>query len=154
MLALTDGRNLVTYEDITERKLAEQALRESEEKYRTLFEGSKEPLFIIARDGKFVDTNEAMVELFGYDSKEDLMKVESMAQVYFNPEDQNKIQEILSKQDYVKDLEKELRRKDGGKIYALLTVSTRKDQRETSSVTGGRSRTSPSERSGRSPSKK
>jgi PAS domain S-box-containing protein len=126
-VGLTDGRNLVTYEDITDRKLAEQAMRESEQKYRTLFEGSKEPLFIIAKDGTFVDTNKAMVELLGYDSKEDLMKVESMERVYFNPEDHTKIQEMLSKQDYVKDVEKELRRKDGGRIYTLFTASTRKD---------------------------
>jgi PAS domain S-box-containing protein len=119
----------VTYEDITDRKLAEQAMRESEQKYRTLFEGSKEPLFIIARGGTFVDTNKAMVELLGYDSKEDLMKVESMEQVYFNPEDHTRIQEMLAKQDYVKDVEKELRRKDGGKIYTLLTASTRKDSK-------------------------
>jgi len=128
-VALTDGKHLVTYEDITERKLAEQALRESEEKYRTLFDGSKEPIFIITKDGKFVDLNGATVELFGYDNKEELMKIESMAQLYFNPEDRNKIQEILSKQNYVKDVEQEMRRKDGGKIYALLTMSTRKDNK-------------------------
>jgi PAS domain S-box-containing protein len=102
-------------------------MRESEEKYRTLFEGSKEPIFIITKEGKFVDLNGATVELFGYDKKEDLMKIESMAQLYYNPEDRNKIQEILSNQDYAKDVELELRRKDGEKIYALLTTSTRKD---------------------------
>jgi PAS domain S-box-containing protein len=127
--ALTDGRHLVTCEDITERKLAEQALRESEEKYRTLFEGSKEPLFVTTKDGKFVDLNGATVELFGYDNKEELMKIGSMARLYFNPENRSKIQEILSKQDFVKDVEQEMRRKDGEKIYVLVTMSTRKDQK-------------------------
>ncbi|MBP1753566.1 MAG: hybrid sensor histidine kinase/response regulator, partial [Geobacteraceae bacterium] len=65
-VALADGRHLVTSEDITERKLAEQAMKESEEKYRTLFEGSKEPLCITTKDGKFVDVNKATVELLGY----------------------------------------------------------------------------------------
>jgi PAS domain S-box-containing protein len=128
-VGLTDGRNLITYEDITDRKLAEQAMRESEQKYRALFEGSKEPIFIIAKDGTFVDTNKAMVELLGYDSKEDLLKVDSMERIYFDPEDHIKIQEMLSRQDYVKDVEKELRRKDGGRIYTLLTASTRKDSK-------------------------
>ncbi len=127
--ALADGRHLVTSEDITERKLAEQAMKESEEKYRTLFEGSKEPLFITTKDGKFVDLNKAIVELLGYGNKEELMKIGSMAQLYFNPEDQNKIQEILSKQNYVEDVEQALKRKDGGKIYALVTASTRKDSK-------------------------
>ncbi len=126
---LADGRRLVSYEDITDRKLAEQALRESEEKYRTLFEASQEPIFIIAKDGKWVDVNRATVELLGYDHKEELMKIESMAQLYFNPGDPSKIQEILSKQDSVKDLKTELRNKDGQKVYVLLTVNTRKDQK-------------------------
>jgi PAS domain S-box-containing protein len=128
-VALADGRNLVTSEDITVRKLAEQAMKESEEKYRTLFEGSKEPLFITAKDGKFVDFNKAVVQLLGYDNKEQLMKIGSIAQLYSNPEDRSKLQEILSKQDYVEDVEQELRRKDGGKVYALVTASTRKDSK-------------------------
>jgi PAS domain S-box-containing protein len=128
-VTLADGRHLVTSEDITERKLAEQAMKESEEKYRTLFEGSKEPLFITTKDGKFVDLNKAIVELLGYGNKEELMKIGSMVQLYFNPEDQSKIQEILSKQNYVEDVEQALRKKDGGKIYALVTASTRKDSK-------------------------
>ncbi|HUL23924.1 MAG TPA: methyl-accepting chemotaxis protein [Thermodesulfobacteriota bacterium] len=126
-VTLADGRNLVTSEDITERKLAEQAMRESEEKYRTLFEGSREPLFVTTKDGKLIDLNKAVIQLLGYDSKEDLMKIGSIAHLYNRLEDRNKIQEALSKQDYVEDVEQELRRKDGGKIYALATASTRKD---------------------------
>ncbi len=128
-VALGDGRHLVTYEDITERKLAEQALRDSEEKYRSLFDDSKEPLFIITKDGKFVDMNEATVRLFGYNTKEELMKIESMTQLHYNPEIPNKIQEILSNQDHVKDVEQVLRSKDGRKIYVLVTAGTRKDRK-------------------------
>ena len=113
--------------DIAERKLAEQALHESEDKYRTLFDDSKEPLFITTTDGKFVDLNEAMVQLFGYDNKEELMKIK-VAQTYFNQEDRSKFQEIMARQNYVKDMEIDLRRKEGRKIYALLTVTTRKDR--------------------------
>jgi PAS domain S-box-containing protein len=106
--------------------LARWALRESEEKYRTLFDESKEPFFITTTDGKFVDLNEAMVQLFGYDSKEELMKTK-VAQTYYNPEDRSKFQEIMARQNYVKDMELDLKRKDGRKIYALLTVTARKD---------------------------
>jgi PAS domain S-box-containing protein len=112
--------------DITEHKLAEQALHESEVKYRTLFDESKEPLFITTTDGKFVDLNEAMVQLFGYENREELMKI-GVAQTYFNPEDRNKFKEIMAKQNYVKDMGLDLKKKDGGKICALLTVTTRKD---------------------------
>ena len=61
----TDGVQTDLIRDVTERKLAEQALHESEDKYRTLFDESKEPLFITTTDGKFVDLNAAMVQLFG-----------------------------------------------------------------------------------------
>ena len=128
-VALADGRHLVTSEDITERKLAERAMKESEEKYRTLFEGSKEPFFITTKDGRFVDLNKAIVQLLGYDNKEELIKIGSMAQLYSSPGDASRIQEILSKQDYAEDVEQELRRKDGEKIYALATASTRKDSK-------------------------
>ena len=104
-------------------------MKESEEKYRTLFEGSKEPLYIATKEGKFVDVNKAIVELLGYDNKEELLKIGSMVQLYFNPGDLGKVQELLSKQHSVEDLDQELRRKDGGKIYALVTASTRKDSK-------------------------
>ncbi len=113
----------------SKRKLAEQALHESEVKYRTLFDDSKEPLFITTTDGRFVDLNGAMVQLFGYENKEELMKIK-VAQTYFNPQDRTKFQEIMARQNYVKDLELELRRKDGSKIDALLTVTARKDREE------------------------
>jgi PAS domain S-box-containing protein len=93
-------------------------MKESEEKYRTLFEGSKEPFCITTKDGRFVDVNKAIVELLGYDNKEELLKIGSMAELYSSPGDRGKIQELLSKQHDVEDLEQELRRKDGGKIYA------------------------------------
>ncbi|MGO8988107.1 MAG: PAS domain S-box protein [bacterium] len=128
-VALTDETHLVTYEDITERKLAEKALRESEEKYRTLFDSSKDAIIIISKDGKFVDVNAASVELLGYQSKEEFLKIESMSQLCFNPEGQCKILEILSKQEQVKDLEQELRRKDGERVFVLLTANPRKDSK-------------------------
>jgi len=112
--------------DVTERRLAEQALHESEIKYRTLFDESKEPLFITTTDGRFIDLNAAMVQLLGYENREELIKVK-VAQTYYNPEDRTKFQEIMAKQNYVKDMELELKRKDGSKIHALLTVNTRKD---------------------------
>ncbi len=51
--------------DITERKLAEEALRQSEEKYRTLFESAPEAVFLFEMDGTVIDCNEAAAKLIG-----------------------------------------------------------------------------------------
>ncbi len=112
--------------NITDQKKAERALHESEVRYRTLFEDSKEPLFITTTDGRFVDLNGAMVQMFGYENKEELMKMK-VAQTYSNPEDRTRFQEIMARQSYVKDLELVLKKKDGSKVDALLTVTTRRD---------------------------
>jgi PAS domain S-box-containing protein len=107
-------------------KNSQEALRESEDKYRALFDDSKEPLFITTTDGRFVDLNDAMVQLLGYENKEELMKI-GVAQTYFNPEERTRFKEVIARQNYVKDLDLELIRKDGTKIDALLTVTARKD---------------------------
>jgi len=124
-------RRLEEYAVKLEKEVQERTgeLRESEEKYRSLFEGSKDALYITTEEGEFTDLNQATAELFGYEGKEELMKIKSTAQLYFNPEDRKKMQDIMSKQGYVKDMEQELRRKDGTKIHALVTGTVRRDER-------------------------
>ncbi|MBN1572758.1 MAG: PAS domain S-box protein [Deltaproteobacteria bacterium] len=56
--------------DITCRKLAEAALKESEEKYRNLFENSIEPVFTVDLDGNFTSINRAFEEMCGYKAGE------------------------------------------------------------------------------------
>jgi two-component system sensor histidine kinase/response regulator len=60
---------LGVYEDITERKQADELLRKSEEAFRLLFESSRDAIVIFDRKG-FTDSNKAALEMFGYSSKE------------------------------------------------------------------------------------
>ncbi|WP_461519511.1 bifunctional diguanylate cyclase/phosphodiesterase [Porticoccus sp.] len=75
-LKYDDDENVVsilgTIQDITERKIVEQALQESEEKYRRLFDLSEDPMWLIS-DGCFVMANLAAAQLMGYETNEALI---------------------------------------------------------------------------------
>ena len=60
--------------NITERKLAENALKESEEKYRSIFENSTDAIFLTRPDGSILDANPAAEEMYGY-TKDELRKL-------------------------------------------------------------------------------
>ncbi|MGE5804711.1 MAG: PAS domain S-box protein, partial [Ignavibacteria bacterium] len=63
-----------TIEDITDRKLAEEALRESEQKFRAIVEGIPDELFIAGQDGCFIEVNHAACDQLGY-SREELLRM-------------------------------------------------------------------------------
>ena len=71
--------------DITERKQAEEALRQSEERYRTLVEHTPDGIYRSTPEGKYLDVNPALVKILGYDSKEELLAVDINTQIYFDP---------------------------------------------------------------------
>ncbi len=61
--------------DISERRKSETALKESEERYRTLIERLEDGIFRYLPNGKFLDVNPAMVRIFGYESREEFMNI-------------------------------------------------------------------------------
>jgi PAS domain S-box-containing protein len=124
-------RQLEEYNVRLEKEVQDRTkkLKESEEKYRRLFEVSKDPLYMTTKKGNLIDLNQATVELFGYGSKEDLMKIGSTTKLYVNSEDRRKMQKRMEEKGFVKDMEQELKRKDGTKIHALVTGNTRRDDK-------------------------
>lgn len=113
--------------DITERKGFEKELRESEEKYRNLFERVQHGLFISTKEGKFLDCNQALVEMAGYSSKEEFLKIDIPRDLYVNEEDRKRFQTMIEERGFVKDLEVEFKKKNGEKITILLTAHAKKD---------------------------
>ncbi|MEK6743462.1 MAG: PAS domain S-box protein [Nitrospirota bacterium] len=80
--------------DITERKLAEKALQESEAKFRTIFENSLDAI-VVSRDDKHVFANPAYVKLFGYDSIEELIGMQIVNTIA--PEERERVREFKQK---------------------------------------------------------
>ena len=78
---------MVHLEDITERKMAEERLRESEERYRNLFENAAEAIYV-AQDGKIVFLNPRATTMTGY-SSEELMSTPFIE--FIHPDDRDKV---------------------------------------------------------------
>ncbi len=110
-------------DEIAERKRIDAALRESEEKYRTLFEESKDGVFISTPEGRFLDVNPAAVEMFGYDSREELLRIDIARDLYVDPAQREITKADLAKQEFIKDYELNYKRKDGKEVIVLETVT-------------------------------
>jgi PAS domain S-box-containing protein len=103
------GRKLGTIhvlKDITERKKAE-------EKYRTLVASVQEGVFISTAQGRFLDFNDALMRITGYDNRDELMQVEIGQTLFANAADRERLRKLLSEHGSVNDFEYEIRRKDG-----------------------------------------
>ena len=107
--------------DITERKKFERDLKGSEEKLRRLFERVRHGLFISSKEGRFLDCNQALLDMLGYPSKEEFLKIDIVRDLYVNPEDRKLLKEKSERGGYVKDMEVEFKKKNGDKITVLLT---------------------------------
>jgi diguanylate cyclase (GGDEF)-like protein/PAS domain S-box-containing protein len=115
---------LVHTEDITDRKDFEKALRESEEKYRTLFEDSRDAIYMTTPNGEYLDVNQATLDLFGY-TREEMLKLNAR-QLYADPNDREKFKQEIEQRGSVRNYETKFRKKDGTDIYCLVTATLRK----------------------------
>ncbi|HXY01885.1 MAG TPA: PAS domain S-box protein [Candidatus Limnocylindrales bacterium] len=103
------GRELGTIhvlKDITERKKAE-------EKYRTLVASVQEGVFIATSQGRFLDFNDALMRITGYENRDELMSVDIRQTLYVSSTDRDRLLKILNEHGAVNDFEFEIRRKDG-----------------------------------------
>ncbi len=119
-------------EDVTERKRTEDALREAEEKYHSIFENSIEGIFQTSLDGRLLAANPAMARIFGYDSPEEMIEevVDVGEQLYEDPARRRELAGILEERDAVSGFEIRVRRKDGSLVWISTNArALRKDGR-------------------------
>jgi diguanylate cyclase (GGDEF)-like protein/PAS domain S-box-containing protein len=101
------------------RQLDEDRLRNSETRYRGLFENVVDGVYIASREGDLIAANPALVEMLGFKSAEELKSAGRTTMLYVNPIDRERVFARLEAEGIVKNFEYRLRRKDGREIVVL-----------------------------------
>ncbi|MGD9042194.1 MAG: PAS domain S-box protein [Desulfobacterales bacterium] len=120
--------HLSIYRDVTESKKREERLRASEEEFTNLFEHVACGVFISSKEGKFLNANRALLDMLGYDSKEEFLNIDIANDLYVGPQDRQKFKKLIERHGRVIDYEVEFKRKDGSTVPVLLTGHVRYDQ--------------------------
>jgi PAS domain S-box-containing protein len=112
---------VVSFLDISEQRRTEQALRESEEKYRELVENATYGIYRSNREGDFLDVNSALVAMLGYSSKSELMTRNLNSDIYENPADRVSTLAMYETSGRVDSAEVNWKRKDGRTIFVRVS---------------------------------
>jgi diguanylate cyclase (GGDEF)-like protein/PAS domain S-box-containing protein len=110
-----------------ERRLAEEALRSSEAKFRGLFEAIAEGVYQSARDGRLLSVNPAFVSLLGYSSAQEMYALPSVSILYWNPDDRAEFCRRVESEGEIRNNEFCMRRRDGEQLVVLENSRTLRD---------------------------
>ncbi len=119
---------LSIYRDITARKQQAQKLYASQADFKNLFEHIATGVFISSKEGKFLNANQALLDMLGYESKEEFLSIDLPQDLYVRPEDRDTFKQMMEQDGRIIDYEIEFKRKDGSTIPILLTGHARYDQ--------------------------
>jgi len=128
LLPLLENQFIAIIRNITSRKKAEEALRESEEKYRTLIENINIGIYRTTGDpfGHFLQANPAMSKIFGYDTSEELLGI-GIADLYRTTRERMVFLAEISEKGFVKERELQMKKKDGAPLVASCTAKVQYD---------------------------
>jgi len=107
----------------------EQALRQSERKYRDMFEQSVSGLFKTAPDGRLIDANDAFACMFGYSCAAEMLaaNLDVGRHLYANPEERKEVLRILAEKDKVENYETLHMKKNGTRFWVSITARIIRD---------------------------
>jgi len=115
-----------TVRDVTEREHALEALRQSEEKFRSIFDFATLGIYQSRRDGSLVTANATLAAMLGYDSPEELMR-KNLFEIYADPEVRRTLLERYGDAEEGQGLELLWKKKDGSPIWVELHFHAVKD---------------------------
>ena len=113
--------------DITERKRAEEQIKESEERYRKFFEEDLSGDFITTPEGELLDCNTAFCEIYGFASREEALRTNA-TELYANPTDRQEKLKLLRAEGRLNNYEEEMMRRDGRQIHILSNIIAERDE--------------------------
>lgn len=125
---LQSGEIVTIFDDLTAQKRTDIALKESEKRYRRLFEESHEVIFISTFDGKFIDINPAGIELFGYHSRQELLNIDIKNELFSDPSDFEGITDEIQDKGHIENIEILLNKKNGENISVLICANALENQ--------------------------
>ena len=107
-----------------EKVKIEEALKQAEEKYRSIFEDTAEGIFLSSPDGRYLSVNPAMARINGYDSPEEFIRAISDIgqQLYVDPNQRSEFKRVLQETGVVRNFECQGYRKDGQVIWLSLNI--------------------------------
>jgi PAS domain S-box-containing protein len=109
--------------ELIERKKAEETLKASEAKFRNLVENAAVGILTTLPDGRILSANKAALEIYGYDSEEELTKASILA-LYVNPGDMEELLKLIQIRGVAKGFEARMKYKNGTPFWASLNVIT------------------------------
>ena len=112
--------------DITKRKRAEEAMKESEARYRSLFDSVPVGLFRSTRDGRVLDANPALLQIAGHPDRKSVLEA-TAADFYVDVNDREKWQAVMERDGIVRDFETRFRRGDGTVMWAQVSARVIRD---------------------------
>ena len=122
-ISATEEELRTNFDELTRRELA---LRKSEERYRSLFEGVPIGLYRTTPSGQILDINPALVRLLGYPDRESLLVV-SVSDLYMDPGDRSQWLALVEREGIVRDFEVQFRKYDGTIIWVRDTGEAVRD---------------------------
>ena len=124
---IVEGRDISdVYKELRLRKKAEEALQKAEQKYRSIFENAQEGIFQTTLDGQYKSANQALAQIYGYDSPQELIATLSSIQhqLYVDSRRRGEFITLMQQQGAVSEFESMVCRKDGKIIWISENART------------------------------